>query len=172
MKKIIALMMGLTVSAYGAMIQEGTQELGLSGWLDFETIDGTEVNFDASYGYFIMDGIQVGARASVYDSDSVSEYGLAAFAEYNLDLGSQLVPFVGVSVGWGKAEVDFGGDLGKVDDDAVVASAQVGAKYFFVENIAVSLAYQFDWASEDLYYNDNKAEDTDHSIQLGMRFYF
>lgn len=170
MKKALAVLMSMAVTSFGAMLQEGTRELGLAGSLDIASADGTAIDLSASYGYFIADGLEIGVSGFWADSDSVTSIGLGAFAEYHFATDSNLVPYVGVGAGWGKTEIDIG-DF-SADDDALVIAGEAGVKYFFVENIAISLAYVFEWATEDIFFDDDKAEDTDHSIQLGMRFYF
>lgn len=169
-KLLVVIFAGLAVAAQGAMLQEGTQELSINGSLDFESADGTATELELGYGYFILDGLQVGVAASIADSDSARLYALGVGAEYNFDLGSQLVPFIGLSIGWGKGEIELGDSTLK--DDAVVGAAEAGVKYFIVENVALELSYLFEKASEDIFFNDEKAEDTDNSLQLGLRFYF
>ena len=62
MKRWIAVA-AISLFAAGSMAQgiaEGTKELGLSGVLDFDTGVGSLFDLSVSYGYFLMDGLEVG----------------------------------------------------------------------------------------------------------------
>lgn len=165
-----AIMLAFSLPVYAddkPMIYEGVQELSLAGELEFASAAGTEVSLDGSYGYFLADGFQVGGLLGFSDNDLLTTWVLGGQAEYNIDTQSKFVPFVGVRGGWIYLDPDQGSS-----DDGYLLGASAGMKYFFVPNIAISLSYLFEWSSEDVFLDDNEAEDTNHSIQLGMRFYF
>jgi len=170
MKKLITTMMGISMiaaSSYGVMISEGTRELVLEGSYDFESAAGSALDLNVKLGYFVLDGIEVGGLVGVSDDDFSTDWRIGAFAEYNVDLGEPIVPFVGVSTGWLRFDPDVGSS-----EDTIFLGAEAGAKYFIAENIAISLSYQFTWADEDVFVEDDKVTDTDHRIVLGMRFFF
>jgi hypothetical protein len=157
----------LAGASQAASLSQGTRELTLDGALDPDGASGTEISLDVGYGYFIQDNIEVGGEVSIADNDHATTYGLGGFAEYNFDQGSALVPFAGVGLGWFNTEID---DL-DVDDDAVVASLFGGVKYFLAENIAVTAQINLEWASEDIFLNDDDVEDTNIDFTVGMRFF-
>lgn len=170
MRKLIAalLVVALAGSSYGAMLSAGTREIKVAGLVDFDTADETLVIAQFFYGQFVMDYIEVGLRASFTDSDSQTSWGIGAAAEYNFDLGTEMVPYVGVGVGITDVEVQ---DL--QDDSAIVGSVEGGAKFFLAENIALSGAIVLEWATEDIYQEEeDDFEDTDSRIEVGMRFFF
>lgn len=160
---------GASMAETVPMLQEGTKELVLQGDLDFDSGIGTTIDVDLGLGFFIRDGIEVGGRLGLEDDDYETNYRFGLFAEYNIESDSALVPFVGAELGWYVYDPDTGvGD----SENSFTASASAGAKYFIASNIAISLAYQFTWANEDVFLEDNQPEDTDHRLRLGMRFYF
>jgi opacity protein-like surface antigen len=162
----------LTIAAFAgaaqaASLTQGTSELTVDGLLDPDGASGTELSLDVGYGYFVQDNIEVGGEVSFADNDDVMSYGLGGFAEYNLDQGTALVPFVGAGLGWVNTEID----ALDVDDDAIVAGIYGGVKYFLAENIALTAQINLDWASEDIFLNDGDVEDTNIDVTLGMRFF-
>ena len=81
-----------------------------------------------------------------------------------VDLGSQLVPYVGGSVGllWVDTERD--------SDTAIEASGYGGARYFFVDYAAIGAALVLNVATEDMY---NGGEDAiDWTAVLNTSWYF
>ena len=158
----------LAGSAHAVTLAPGTMETRLAGQLDPTTADGTQVDLNFSWGYFFADNAQAGGRLSFLNSDHVTLAGAAAFAEYNFDLGGEdWLPFVEGSLGL------MSGDLPTGDSDtAVVVELQAGLKFFLAPNVALSSAAVLDYATEDLYVDEEKAEDTDIRLQFAIRYYY
>jgi len=159
----------LAGGAQAAMLGAGTRELALEGSLDTDGANGTELDLSVGYGYFVMDCVEILGEVALFSSDDVKMYGLGGTAEYNIDMGTQIVPFVGVGAGFMKVEVDNGGDF---DEDAFVLGADLGVKYFIVDNVAVSGSFFAQWATEDIYPEEDEMSDMDYGLQVGLRFFF
>ncbi len=146
MKKIIgsAMAIGLASSmAFGAMLNQGTRELGIAAELDRDTAAG-----EVSFGQFIMDGLILGAGAmGAYqdygDLDSKT-YGAKVFAQYHLDMASPLVPFAGAAGGvqYARLELD---DAGSESETGWMGEVQLGVKTFIANNIAIATYGFFDF---------------------------
>jgi len=146
------------------MLMQGTRSLNISGSLDD---DGEDMNITAaaSYGYFIMDyvevGISVGAMFAGSDDKLISG---GVFGQYNIDIGGQLVPYAGAGIGliWWDTEFD--------SDTYLAASAFGGARYFFVDHAAVGARLAVSIASDDIY---NGGEDAaDWMVLVDTSWYF
>lgn len=173
MRKILMLAVAalfVASSSQAAMIQEGTRELGVKGLIDFESEDDTLIDLTLSYGYFIADQVELGGSVGIVDDDNFTQWRIGGFAEYNIDQGSEWVPFVGVSLDLSGAELDNA--IRDEDNTAIVFGVDVGIKYFLVEHLALTAALDFDVATDDIYQGENKAEDTDFAIEFGLRCYF
>ena len=129
------------------MLDQGTKELALSGTLEFQDIDELDFNIDASYGYFIRDGWELGVRVLGADAGGVERFDISGFTEYNFNRESNMVPFVGASVGVADFSFDDGTVTGTselVDDEsATVVEAQAGIKWFVRPYMAISTAIGF-----------------------------
>jgi hypothetical protein len=191
MKKVIYLMMLLSflfVSAEAMaqqaaragtdtdlVFRQGTRELGLSGLIDFEGAEGgVDVNLSATYGYFMNRFLEVGGffRYSRLRDGDVNTYDIGAFAEYHL-LGTNVafftnvVPYLGLSVGLGLLDSDI-----SEDQNAVIFSPRVGLKWFFRNYVAIDTNLFVNIATEDIYYNDGSFDPYDIGIAIGLRVYF
>jgi hypothetical protein len=151
-----------------ASLKQDTQELVVNGALDPEGIGGSaDFSLSVGYGYFIADNLEGGVEAAFADNDLLTSYGFGAFGEYNFNIGTPFVPFAGGKLNWAKVEVD---DLDK-NNDALVVGAYGGVKFFLAENVAISGQLNVDLASDDIYVNKNKLDNTDVTLTLGMRFF-
>lgn len=171
MKKVLG-MLAITVCCAGLATAQtltaGTQELVVGGLLDPDTAADTQFDLSVKYGYFVADYLEVGGAGAISDNDAVSTYGIGGFVEYNFDLGTEVVPYVGAGLGWLNADYDIVGE----DEDAIEFSGYGGVKYFIAQNIAISGELEFDWASEEIYLEDDDIADTNIQLNLGMRFFF
>lgn len=172
MKKLglltIACLTASAMSAHAITIGRDTQELRLQGTLDPTTRNSSELRLNASYGYFFDDNLQAGLRVDAVDNKQVSSLGLGAFVEGNIDTGSEVMPFGEFYAGFAHVDVEESGG----DDLAGVIEIRAGAKYFFADNVAISLAGVFAYATEQIYPDDRKLRDTDIFMELALRTYF
>jgi len=178
MKKILCAVTVLSLIGLGGpafaevqnpMLRTGTQELGLSGNVDFDD-PGGDVSLDifGSYGYFIQDYVELGGRVGYVreqggDSERIS---LGVFGEYNFPASAIGVPFIGLALDYSYAEV-----LDE-DNDAFVLTPSAGVKWFIRDYFAIDTRLFLNWASEDLYLNDGEADDINWGLSLGLRTYF
>ncbi len=155
-------------AALAAPIGQGATELSVSGSLDPKGPTGTTVDLNARAGYFMVDYVEIGLVGGFSDDDLVQTWTAGVFGELNIPLCEIVVPFVGVGARYGKTEIDDPAEK----TDSVTLDLSGGAKFFVSENLAVSLAYVFSQANEDIFVNDGRIEDRDSRLELGMRFYF
>lgn len=168
MKKAVALVLCTLVAGavHAASLKQGTQEIVVEGLFDPDAPGDQQLDLSITYGQFIQDNLEVGVEGSFSDNDLLSTYGIAGFAEYNFDQGTELVPFVGAGIGWINTDPDEGSS-----EDAVAVSVSAGVKYFLAENVAIRADVTYTWASEDVFLEDDDVSDTDLAVNLGMAFY-
>jgi hypothetical protein len=156
------------------MLDQGTQELSVAGTLDLPELDELDYDIDGSYGYFLRDGWEVGVELSASDFDGADRVEIGGFTEMNFRRNRTIVPYVGAGIGLVSA--DFGDEvvLGTPidDEDGLVFDVEGGAKFFLQPYMAISLAIDFKFSTEDVFETGEEIEDNLSSIKVGMRYYF
>lgn len=163
----------LPVRAAG-LITQGSSELGVGGGLDFASAVGTDVSIDVRYAYFFWDRISLGGVAGFGDNDATTAFKLGGIGEYNFKLpdncqpliGTDFVPFVGLGLAYQYV------DIYHKHENALVFTAEGGAKFFLTDSAAILLSGVFDLATEEIFPDDDDAERWNFALRLGMRFYF
>ena len=112
------------------LLQRGTQELGLSGTLDFQQESRVVLDINGRFGYFPQQNLEVGGFAEVSSNfDEFSRYGLGGFAEYHLPgwalLHGRAIPYAGADLGLEFVDTSLG-----EDNAALVFRPRVGLKWF------------------------------------------
>ena len=154
-------------------IEEGTRELSIAGAWDPEGPTGTALQLTAGYGLFLRDALEVGASLGYESYEDAGGSGvdlkawqLGGFVEHHFDMATMTVPYIGARVGYLKAE------LGSWDESAFVYGPRVGIKHFIADNVAVDIGLEFMFATEDMYCNDGTYEDSDITLEFGIRAMF
>ncbi len=179
----IALISATATSAINAqqsdrpMLDQGTRELALSGTLEFPDFDEVDFNIDASYGYFLRDGWELGVRVLGSDLGGVERFDISGFTEYNFNRNTNMVPFVGASIGVADFSYDGGtltGVRGDQDENgsATVVELQAGIKWFVRPYMAISTAIGFNLSSDDVFATGDDLVDNLTRFRIGLRYYF
>lgn len=162
----------LAVSALGQgeapMLSQGTQEVRLGGGIDMDTFADTRLDLQVGYAYFLQDLWQVGGLFDIQNDDFVTFWAIGGFTEYNFDMGTELVPYIGGALYFSGADVE------ELDsNEAVLAEASLGGKYFFRPQIALFSQLDFRFASDDVFDEEGgKISDNEVRIKWGIRYFF
>lgn len=170
MKKVLLIsMLAAALSASGGMLPMDTMELRLGGKLDFSNAEGkTDWLLESGLGYFVFDNIAVGGLLDWgYDGNHMG-LGLGGFGEYNFDLDSPVMPYIGLRI-----QYCFGDYYrNPAGHNYLLFEPAVGTKVFLSEYIAIYLELYYDLASEKAFIQDNKEKNYDIGLKTGLRCYF
>lgn len=151
---------------HAQLIYAGAQEIRLAGGVDFDSAAGDQINLDVGYGFFFVDYIETALQIIWQDNDISSVWGLGGFVDYNYDLGTPLVPYVGGGLSF--LNYDSGAESGST----IAARLELGLKAFVTDNMAITSAFQFDVAGDDIYVEDDGFDNMDMRLLFGLRYFF
>jgi opacity protein-like surface antigen len=169
MRKCIVLLIiaALATASQAASLKQGTREVAVSGEWNSQANDLAQIQLEL--GQFVADNIEVGVGGGYAGNNDTDTWNVNAFAEYNFDLGSEVVPFVGLGVGYSDTSTDLGG--ADADANAGTVAGEAGVKYFLCDNVAIFGSAEYDWATDDVYPDEDKLSDQNFQLNIGMRFY-
>ncbi|OGV41272.1 MAG: hypothetical protein A2X46_01770 [Lentisphaerae bacterium GWF2_57_35] len=180
MKKLllVAALLSLSVNGFAALLTQGTSEISVSGVWDFRSINKRLIDAEIFYGYFIMDQIEVGPRASFTDDDLHRAWSIGVAGEFNFDLSEleivpEIVPFVGASLSVAGASLEIPTtEEEKQDDNGLNLGLEGGVKFFITDNLAISTSLSVDACTGKIYADEGELKNTDSRLNIGMRYYF
>ena len=170
---LIGLFVMVCAVARGEMIFAGTNEIGISGILDVDTIDGTLIEVDGTWGRFIRDYWEVGIIGGVASSDSLSRFRGGGFTDYIFDFGGAVFPYLGFSLNLFAADVDFKRFNGPSGSEIAYGTGlSMGLMGFLSREIALSFGLELNWASQDVFLTADDVDDSDIRFKFGLRYFF
>ncbi len=180
MKKmtIILAVMMLSWAARASLLPKGTSELDVSGLLDFKSFAGTSIGADLAYGYFFVDYLELAGRFQFSKDDNFTTWAVGPEAEYNFDIGTEIVPFIGGSFLYKQTQTkvavttETGTTQQDEDDNAIVFGFHGGVKYFITEYLALSAALELSLATKEVFPSDGDLSKSDAGIRLDMSVFF
>jgi hypothetical protein len=171
---VVGVFSGATAQDQVPLLRRGTQELALSGALDFENRGDTTLDLVGRYGFLVRDNLELGGVAQFSGNfDDAFRYGIGGFAEYHFPAWlamrwPSLVPYVGADVLLSFVDTDFG-----EDNAALTFEPRLGLKWFVRHYFAVGTHFFVALATDDLYQNKrDKLDFYDIGMRLGIRVYF
>jgi hypothetical protein len=156
-------------------IDKGTKQLAIYGSYDNNHPLDYQLILGGAFGYFVTDGLLLSGVLGWQSNDLADSIEAGVVGEYNFNTNSPWVPFVKAGVLYKGVELDdeIYNVSDEADADAWLGRLGGGVKYFFRSDIAISLALNYDIASEDLYFDDDgNAENYNIKAVLGLNFYF
>jgi hypothetical protein len=156
------------------LLQRGTKEISLTGFLDFENEGDALIDLRAAYGFFPRDYLEVGGLVQIQgDFDDTFRYELGGFAEYHFIRWAFLkmpyaVPYVGADLSLSFVDSDI-----TEDNAALLFRPRAGVKWFIRDYFAIDTSLFFALATDDLFPNGkNDLDPYDIGIRLGIRVNF
>lgn len=184
MKKIILAVAALGLVCTGSAfagdkvtpnIDKGTKSATLYGSYDNNDALDYQLTLAGTYGYYFWDNVEIAGVLGWQSNDLADTVEIGLVGTYNFNTGSAWIPFIKAGVLYAGVEIDDDvyNDVDDADADAVIGRLGAGVKYFFRDDVALSLAVNYDIASEDLYFDDDgNLDDYNITALIGIEFYF
>jgi len=148
------------------LMKQGTRELDINGSYDQNTGAGSFFYTALGYGYYIRDDLELAVAGALMFADTYTGIHPAVSMTYDFETGTDWVPFVEANLGYGYWDFKPGTKSG------FVYGGGGGIKYFLANNVAISLAVDYDIASEDLFEEKNGGwGKTNLGMHYGLRYY-
>ena len=153
---------------------EGTQELALQGFVDFDYVDDYLVSLNTSYGYFIRKNWEIGGVLDVNASGISKNFAFGGFTEYNFSNTSNWTPYVGIAaqVATLKSDDKEGTSLKGKDVTAMQFTGKLGVKYFINDHVALSFEVNHAMATDDINVSGDELKKSFTRLLVGTRFYY
>jgi len=157
----------ISATAQGQMwpLTEGTQEIQINGFMEWDGPGGDYTEIELGYGYFIDEGVEVGPRFAMVDQDGRSSSALDAYMEYHYPVADSVAPYAGCALGYISSD-------SAEDDAAATFTLAGGCKFFMVEDLALDIALNHTLATGDVFLKDNEYDNYRTSLSIGLRFFY
>lgn len=156
-------------SVFAERTDQGTVEIGGNFLYDTDTAAGGSLDLGLLSGYYVMDNLLVGGEFDVHNDDYGTVFGLSLMMERSFELGdadsvSPFIPYIGGSLGYADADYKkFDGSSG------LVFGIRGGAKLMLTGSIAIDFSVHADFATGDVFYDDDGPSKTDITFRIGLR---
>ena len=181
MKKLIialAICFALTPAVWAGSatpnVDQGTMQLGLYGSYDGNHPLDYQLVLDGAIGYFVIDNLEITSLLGWQSNELSDNLQAGLGTRYHFTFGSPWVPFVELAVLYAATELDDSvyNDFDSPDWDAWLLRAGAGIQYFFTDSVALSLKGVYDYATDDIYPDqDGNLDDYNWKALLGINVY-
>lgn len=102
----------------------------------------TIVTLSPSIGYFVADGLSIGADLNLVTTEGETVLSALPSATYYFDTQSQVKPFVGLGIGYSSISIDDS-YYGDETFSGLALGANLGMVYLFNKNAGLNLGLQY-----------------------------
>jgi len=144
----------------------GKNELSLYGGFDFQGPSGDNIYLQVGYGWFLRDDLLVGGEFQWTLIEDIApgenDYRSQQFSlvAKKLFIGdSELVPYVGVEIGFRNTKYSDNTGLNDLDDSGLLIGGRVGAQYFLTESVSIDGSIVWLLANDEIFIVDFETDD-------------
>ncbi len=144
----------------------GKNDLSLYGGFDYQGPNGDNIYLQLGYGWFLRDDLLVGGEfqwtliEDIAPGENDYRSQQASLVLEKLFIGdSELVPYVGVEIGFRNTKFSDDTMLNDLDDSGLVIGGRVGARYFLTETVSIDGSFVWLSANKDVFIVDFETDD-------------
>ncbi len=163
---IIAMIMIFSIPPAPAQPPElaGKNELSLYGGFDFQGPNGDNIHLQVGYGWFLRDDLLIGGEYqwTLIEDIAPGDYRSqqASLVAKKLFIGdSELVPYVGVEIGFRNTKYNDNTELNDLDDSGLLIGGRIGVQYFLTESVSIDGSLIWLLADDEIFIVDFETDD-------------